>query len=109
MVKINLVIVFGCSCKLVFEKHSEFITHIFESHNKYNCKKGRKILCENHDCELCFNRSFASYYRENRWILDDNDSITPREVCRNSHKLYWFLCNICHHKFNMSPHNIILY
>lgn len=108
MVKIKLVIVFGCKeCNKQFDKHSDFIDHLFVHHNKYNCKKRAINLCENDDCELCFNRSFSSHYRVKRVHPNKNGDTNFRYVCRNSNKKYWFVCPECNHDFDKKPNHII--
>lgn len=54
-----------------------------------------KILCENKDCELCFNKSFASHNMSKYWVenKDKNDkTVTPRNVFKNSGSKYKFKC-----------------
>jgi hypothetical protein len=53
-----------------------------------------KILCEENNCQICFNKSFAShnmskYWGENR---DKDNIILPRQVFKNSGKKYKFKC-----------------
>jgi very-short-patch-repair endonuclease/predicted nucleic acid-binding Zn ribbon protein len=58
--------------------------------NKYLCKE---------NCEICYNKSFASHPKAQYWAY--NDGVTPRDVFMNSHKKYWFNCNECTHRFKM--------
>jgi hypothetical protein len=61
------------------------------------CKK----LCDNENCQLCYDRSFKSSVHVKDWAFDKNidnngKQINPRQVVRRSHKLYWFKCDVCY-------------
>lgn len=62
------------------------------------CDKIRR-LCNNDDCEICFNRSFASHEFSKYWNYDKNDN-NPRDVFKNTGLKYNFTCNKCNHNFN---------
>jgi very-short-patch-repair endonuclease len=53
-------------------------------------------LCENNDCEMCFNNSFASVKRSN--YLHDK-SINPRMIFKSTNKKYKFDCDTCNKVF----------
>jgi very-short-patch-repair endonuclease len=55
-----------------------------------------KKLCENKQCSMCRNNSFASVERSK--YLNDK-SINPRLLFKNSNKIYEFDCNICNNIF----------
>ena len=55
---------------------------------------GNKELCDNSDCIICFEKSFASHYRSNFW--GDNGEIQPREVFNCSEKKCLFVCEFGH-------------
>ena len=58
-----------------------------------SCKK----LCTNIDCDICFNKSFASFDSEkvNCWNYEKN-KFNPRYVSKYSDKICWFICNNKH-------------
>ena len=56
-------------------------------------------------CDECFPLSFANYARAVNWSV--NNSLTPRQVSANSHKLYKFLCDVCDHEFEICPRDVI--
>ena len=58
-----------------------------------------KKLCQE-ECDTCFNRSFASHPTSLFW--SDENSCKPREVMKNSHTKYIFVCGDCNHSFKMS-------
>jgi very-short-patch-repair endonuclease len=58
-------------------------------------------LCDNENCEFCFNKSFASCEKSKYWLIDLNNGIIPREICRNSGKKCWFKCDVCYISFKI--------
>ena len=96
------VCVFDCECG-----------HSFKS-SLLNINKGNswcpycynRKLCGN--CDICFNKSFASHPKSIYWC-DDNDC-SPEEVLKGSDKKFYFNCDKCPHKFiirlkHISSHN----
>jgi hypothetical protein len=65
--------------------------------------KGNK-LCNDDNCDFCYNKSFASHERSVYW--SDLNNILPRNVNKCSQVKYWFLCNICNHNFDILLSNI---
>jgi very-short-patch-repair endonuclease len=65
-----------------------------------------KSLCEDQDCEHCFNRSFAFSDKAAYW--SDYNECTPRSISLNSHEKFWFGCpeESCQHEFEMTPNHI---
>ena len=61
------------------------------------CTPGAQTLCEDEDCELCFNRSFASHPKAKFW--SNENELSPRSVFKNSDKIFKFDCNVCDHTF----------
>ena len=61
-------------------------------------------LCNNNDCEICFNKSFASNEKSKYW--SDKNSNKPRDVFKSSGDKYYFNCNDCNHLIYMSLVNI---
>jgi len=93
-------------CKICRIKHN---TQQNKSYDKCNAKRA---LCDNKDCDKCFNKSFASYdglTDKNKKKVDcwsvDNDK-KPREVSKFSNNKYWFDCEECKHSFESVLYNI---
>jgi very-short-patch-repair endonuclease len=54
-------------------------------------------LCENIDCIMCYNNSFASVERS-KLLTDKN--INPRTLFKSTNKKFSFNCDICYRIFN---------
>jgi len=84
--------------------------HIFETSPNCICRGCWCIYCANHklcddeNCQDCFNRSFASHPKSKFWHKDNE--LKPREVSKNSDKKYKFNCDKCHHYFESSVNNV---
>lgn len=61
-------------------------------------------LCEKNDCKICYNKSFASHEKANRW--SDKNTKKARDVFRNSPLMYIFNCK-CGHEYKTSPNGIL--
>lgn len=73
------------------------------------CSKGggsNVQLCDNPECAICFNNSFASHYRAKEWDINANGK-TPREVRLSSGYVYHFICNLCKRRFSSKLGNIV--
>jgi very-short-patch-repair endonuclease len=57
------------------------------------------LLCDNNDCNYCFEKSFASEEKSKYWNIELNNNIIPRKVLKNSGKKYKFNCDNCQHNF----------
>jgi hypothetical protein len=55
-----------------------------------------KKLCPDNNCEICFDKSFASHEKANNWNYESNNGVKPRDVTKSSNKKFWFLCD-CNH------------
>lgn len=68
-----------------------------------HCHEQKSILCDDSECQLCFNRSCAS---DNRIVQhwSSLNKCTPRDVCRRSGKLIFIDCQ-CGHTFEQQPQN----
>jgi very-short-patch-repair endonuclease len=64
-----------------------------------NCRK----LCDKADCQICFEKSFASHEKSKYW--SDKNELTPRQVFKVSGKKYWLNCE-CGHEFEASLANV---
>jgi len=63
-------------------------------------------LCRNNNCNICYNKSFASYWRS--WWLSEENNVNVWEIQKYSNKKYIFKCNLCYHKFISSPNSVSL-
>lgn len=57
-------------------------------------------LCDNNDCELCFNKSFASHHKSKYWSKKNKNK--PRSVFLNSKQKFIFDCGQCNHEILIS-------
>ena len=65
---------------------------------------GHHKLCDNNNCQECYNKSFASHEKAQFW--SDKNKLKQRDVFKNSNKKYIFDC-ICGHDFEITLGNII--
>ena len=61
-------------------------------------------LCGNNECNLCFDKSFASYEKAKYW--SNKNELTPRQVYKVSAKKYLFNCDVCNHEFTNNPSQV---
>lgn len=61
-------------------------------------------ICSKPECNMCFNKSFASHPKSIHW--SNKNILTPREVFKSAdRKQYYFNC-YCNHELQMIPKNI---
>jgi len=65
------------------------------------CSKKTKELCDDEDCKICEEKSFASHEMIVSWSSKNTKS--PRKVLRFTKKEYFFECKTCFHEFYVSP------
>lgn len=65
------------------------------------CSSSTKKLCDDNECQMCFEMSFASS-KKAKYIID----VDPRFITKSSHKKYTFQCEECEFKFEMTLNNI---
>ncbi len=79
-------------------------TYLISMGNLNNGKRcsycAKKILCEDVDCQMCFETSFASSKRALEWNFEKNEGLNPRDVFKSSGKRFWFNCKTCSHVWN---------
>lgn len=90
---------FNCDCGHDFESLIAGIT----GSNRWCSYCANQKLCNNNDCQQCFNKSFASYEKSKYW--SDQNEVKPRQIYKSTNKKFWFNCS-CGHIFISSP-NII--
>jgi hypothetical protein len=62
-----------------------------------------KKLCDNENCKICFEKSFASHPLSKYWSL--NNPKTPRQVGKGTEVKYEFNC-ICGHTYKKELYSI---
>ena len=90
---------FNCVCGHDFES---VLTSINNGNWCTYCS--HKKLCDNKDCNSCFNNSFLSSEKSKYWDYEKN-KYNPRQVCKGSRKKVWFNCD-CGHNFENKLCNI---
>ena len=93
---------FNCKCGHNFESSLSNITNKYWC--PYCCFPSQK-LCNNKDCDSCFNNSFSSHEKSKYWNFEKNNC-SSRDVFKNSNKKYFFNCNYCKHNFESKLNNI---
>lgn len=85
--------------------------HSFEI-RLYSVSKGafcpfcsNKRLCSSNNCNLCFEKSFASHDKAKFWSFEKNKQ-SPREIFENSAKKFWFKCGKCSHYFEIRLYDV---
>jgi very-short-patch-repair endonuclease len=95
---------FNCDkCEHIFKQQLDVINKNIKCNY---CCNPPKALCEEENCNICFEKSFASSEKSKYWNYEKNNNIKPREVFKSSNKKYWLNCNICEHSFNIQINNI---
>lgn len=61
-------------------------------------------LCDSEDCNICFEKSFASSDKAKYW--SNKNEKNPRSLFKNTHNKYLFNCNKCNHTFEKSLNKI---
>ena len=95
--------VFKCTDRKIFIFNCDICKHILHMNLKNISSKGHwcsycshQKLCENNECEFCFNNSFSSV-EKNIYLNDKN--INPRFLFKSSNKTLKFECNVCNNIF----------
>ena len=94
---------FNCDCNHDFEIIIANITNL-NNWCSYCCNPPQK-LCDNNDCETCFNKSFANYSQHKFW--SDKNLLKPRQVFKGTNHLYIFDCNKCNKEFECALKYIV--
>lgn len=102
----------GCDKKFLFnciECNHEFNLALdkITSTNEIWCSYcGNHKLCENDNCIICFNKSFASHEKAKYWS-EKNLNLKPRNIFKKSNTKRWFDCTECGNTFNITLSNIV--
>ncbi|AQQ73776.1 zinc ribbon-containing protein [Kurlavirus BKC-1] len=59
-----------------------------------------RSLCQSQECDICFEKSFASHEMSEFWDFEKNHQ-NPRRVFVSSQHKFWFKCGTCKHSFEM--------
>lgn len=57
-------------------------------------------LCENKECELRFEKSFASHKKANEWKQSKNGNIKPINIIKGLGQKFYFTCKKCGHEYD---------
>jgi very-short-patch-repair endonuclease len=89
---------FNCDCGHEFESN---LLNINQTNNWCPYCGTRAIkLCDNNNCDRCFNNSFASHPKAVYWHEDN--TMKPREVFKScDKKVFKFNCDKCEHKISI--------
>lgn len=91
-------------CNHSFEKMLSNVTNKFKSSWCPYCSTPPKKLCDE-NCNMCFQKSFASIEYSKNIDLDKNN-IDTRQILKYSDKYIWFKCPVCLHSFGSIVKNI---
>lgn len=95
----NKKYLFNCDCSHEFKATlNDIINGMFCAY----C--ANKKLCDNAECKICFDKSFASSQKTRCW--SDKNDLTARECFKSSNKKCCFNCNNCGHEFKALLNNI---
>lgn len=68
------------------------------------CSSNSKELCDDENCDFCFEKSFADHPKSRFWHSDN--IFQPRQVTKRSEKFFKFQCYNCPHSFKKALHSI---
>ena len=99
-IKSNTKYWFDCSeCKHPFDKSLDKINI-----GRWCPYCANKKLCEDINCKICFDKSFASHEKSEFWSKKNGKE--PRDILKSSHINCWFECNDCNHSFDAVLYSI---
>lgn len=87
------------NCDICSHEFITVISDLTRTDKIYACPYCKnKKLCNDNNCESCFNKSFASCDKVDKW--SEKNQTTPRMVFKFTHDKYIFKCK-CNHEFNV--------
>ena len=92
-------------CDICNHTFSSKLNNITSTNNNWcpYCAIPSKILCMD-NCELCFNKSFASHEKAKYWAKNNNN--IPRQIRKYSNTKFIFNCHICNNDFKIALNNV---
>ena len=63
-----------------------------------------QALCDDNNCNICYQKSFSVHPKSHLW--SDKNPVSTRQVFRNSSKKYWFNCDQCPHEIEVKLNSI---
>lgn len=100
---IDVKLVFKGADRIKYKFNCDKCPHTFEMIPKCITSKGQfcqycghQKLCDNNNCSMCFNNSFASV-EKSKFILDK--TINPRNLFKRTNKKIEFICDECNEPF----------
>lgn len=98
----NKKIIFNClTCRHEYETTPN---HYF-TRNGSCAYCDNKKLCENEECDDCYNKSFASHKHAVCWSVKND--CEPRDIFKGSNKRCYFNCNKCNLDFETYLYNVL--
>ena len=85
-------------CNVCNHSFDSTLSHISTGDCSWCPYCANKKICET-ECNLCFQKSFASHEKVKYWSKKNGD-INPRYVSKCNGNKYWFDCNVCNHSFD---------
>lgn len=86
---------FKCDkCPHSFQKYVGHVTH-----GSWCPYCANQKLCDDKNCVICYNKSFASHPRAAHWHPTENGNKIPRDVFKQTHKKYCFICRDCNNNY----------
>jgi very-short-patch-repair endonuclease len=94
---------FDCQCGHQFESS---LLNINQANNWCGfCSNPPKKLCDNIECKMCFQKSFASHEKSVNW--SNENRLFPRQVFKSAdRKKFIFNCDKCSHKLTLNLKDI---
>ncbi len=97
----NYIYLFDChKCLHTFQKIPQTFRHTNGCHYCSNDK-----LCEDIDCKICYEKSFASHKKSIYW--SSTNKLLARQVFKNDNKKYLFDCMKCKHTFPIGLNHVV--
>lgn len=61
---------------------------------------GTQKLCDDENCDYCFNNSLASSsFAMKLWFQEKNGNLNPRQIKKGTHDKCWWKCDVCFEPF----------
>jgi very-short-patch-repair endonuclease len=93
---------FDCiNCSHIFD----MVLHDISGNNSWCHYCSNTKLCEDYNCKICFEKSFASHEKAIYW--SDKNELKPYQVFKKTNKKYLFDCDNCNHEFEIVPNSIV--